>query len=49
MFSVLIRWNGFFFTIVMLLMVCTSIDKWMLFYIYLGVIEIIMYGHAKSD
>lgn len=33
---------GIFFTIVMLLVVGTSIDKWMLFYIYLGVIEIII-------
>jgi hypothetical protein len=33
---------GIFFTIVMLLVVCTSIEKWMLFYTYLGVIEIII-------
>ncbi|MCJ8209092.1 DUF6326 family protein [Mucilaginibacter sp. RS28] len=31
---------GIFFTMVMLLVVGTSIDQWMLFYIYLGVIEI---------
>lgn len=33
---------GIFFTIVMLLVVGTSIDKWMIFYIYLGIIEIII-------
>jgi len=33
---------GIFFTMVMLLVVGTSIDKWMIFYIYLGVIEIII-------
>ncbi|WP_158799949.1 DUF6326 family protein [Pedobacter sp. L105] len=33
---------GIFFTIVMLLVVGTSIEKWMIFYCYLGVIEIII-------
>lgn len=33
---------GIFFTVVMLLVVGTSIDKWMIFYIYLGAIEIII-------
>jgi hypothetical protein len=33
---------GIFFTIVMLLVVGTSIDKWMIFYIYLGVIEVVI-------
>ena len=33
---------GIFFTVVMLLVVGTSIDKWMIFYIYLGSIEIII-------
>lgn len=33
---------GIFFTIVMLLVVGTSISKWMMFYSYLGVIEIII-------
>jgi hypothetical protein len=33
---------GIFFTIVMLLVVGTSINKWMIFYTYLGIIEIII-------
>ena len=33
---------GIFFTIVMLLIVGASIDKWMIFYIYLGIIEIVI-------
>ena len=33
---------GIFFTIVMLLVVGASIDKWMIFYIYLGIIEIVI-------
>jgi hypothetical protein len=33
---------GIFFALVMVLVVVTSIDKWMIFYIYLGVIEIII-------
>lgn len=33
---------GIFFTLVMLLVVGTSIDKWMIFYIYLGVVEIVL-------
>jgi hypothetical protein len=42
--------TGIFFTIVMLLVVSTSLDKWMIFYIYLGVFEVIItsliVGHA---
>ena len=34
--------TGVFFSIIMLLVVSLSIDKWMIFYIYLGIIEIII-------
>lgn len=33
---------GLFFTVVMLLVVATSISKWMIFYTYLGTLEIII-------
>lgn len=33
---------GIFFTLVMMLIVVTSKGKWMLFYIYLGLVEIIL-------
>lgn len=33
---------GIFFTAIMVLVVATSLDKWMIFYTYLGVIEIII-------
>jgi hypothetical protein len=33
---------GVFFTAIMLLIVASSIDEWMLFYIFLGVVEIII-------
>ncbi len=33
---------GIFFTAIMVLVVATSIDKWMIFYIFLGVIEIVI-------
>ena len=40
------RWTnlsmGLFFTAIMILVVATSIDQWMLFYIYLGIIEIVI-------
>jgi hypothetical protein len=40
------RWanvvTGVFFTLVMILVVITSIDHWMIFYTYLGVIEIVL-------
>ncbi|WP_254412549.1 DUF6326 family protein [Dyadobacter diqingensis] len=40
------RWSnisvGIFFTLVMTLIVVTSKGKWMLFYIYLGLVEIIL-------
>lgn len=40
------RWTnisfGIFFTVVMMLVVATSIDKWMLFYSFLGVTEILI-------
>lgn len=40
------RWSnisvGIFFTLVMMLIVVTSKGKWMLFYIYLGLVEIIL-------
>lgn len=34
--------TGILFTLVMLLVVATSISKWMLFYTYLGVVEIVV-------
>ncbi|WP_316803681.1 DUF6326 family protein [Pedobacter nototheniae] len=34
--------TGLFFTVIMLLVVSNSISRWMSFYIYLGVIEIIL-------
>ncbi len=34
--------TGIFFTVVMILVLSMSIGEWMIFYIYLGVIEIIM-------
>jgi hypothetical protein len=34
--------TGTFFTLVMVLVVATSIDRWMLFYTFLGVVEIII-------
>ena len=33
---------GIFFTAIMVLVVATSIDKWMIFYIFLGAIEIVI-------
>lgn len=33
---------GMFFTLVMILVVVVSIDRWMIFYTYLGIIEIIL-------
>lgn len=40
------RWanivTGLFFTAIMILVVVTSIDRWMIFYTYLGVVEIII-------
>jgi len=33
---------GVFFTAIMILVVSVSIDEWMIFYIYLGVVEIIL-------
>ena len=40
------RWTnismGIFFTAIMVLVVATSIDKWMIFYIFLGAIEIVI-------
>lgn len=33
---------GILFTAIMVLVVATSIDKWMIFYIFLGVIEIVI-------
>lgn len=33
---------GAFFTAIMTLVVATSIDQWMLFYTYLGIVEIII-------
>ena len=33
---------GTFFTLVMILVVVTSIDRWMMFYTFLGIIEIIL-------
>lgn len=43
------KWNrllniclGIFFTLIMILVVVTSISTWMLFYVYLGVVEIIL-------
>jgi len=34
--------TGIFFTLVMILVVLTSLEKWMAFYIYLGILEIII-------
>nr|WP_235985854.1 hypothetical protein [Mucilaginibacter segetis] len=33
---------GLFFTLVMLLVIAASIDRWMIFYIYLGAAEVII-------
>jgi hypothetical protein len=35
---------GVFFTLVMILVVLTSLSEWMVFYIFLGVVEIILTG-----
>jgi len=33
---------GVFFTVIMLLTVASSVEKWMMFYIYLGIVEIMI-------